>query len=36
MRVEHVVGVEEARDLLSFALRDAHFEARQRAGADQR
>jgi hypothetical protein len=28
--------VQEAHDLLSFALSEAHFEARQRAGADQR
>jgi hypothetical protein len=28
--------VEEARDLLSFALSEAHFEARLRAGVDLR
>jgi hypothetical protein len=28
--------IEEARDLLSFSISEAHFEARQRAGADRR
>jgi hypothetical protein len=31
-----VAQVEEARDLLRFAISESHFEARQRAGADRR
>jgi tetratricopeptide (TPR) repeat protein len=31
-----VAQVEEARELLSFAISESHFEARQRAGADRR